>query len=67
MSKYKLVDWIDIEKIDWLNLSFNKNNNISYILEKNQGKINWYNLSMNINAISIEKILFPIFLYHQYF
>ena len=41
----KLLDWIDIENLDWKLLS----NNINAIdlLEANQDKINWKSLSMN--------------------
>ena len=52
---YKLLDWIDINKIDWNNLSLNPN--AIYLLEENIDKINWRWLSLNPNAIHIlEKI-----------
>lgn len=51
MSIYKLVDWADIEKINWNYLSVNKN--AISVLEKNPDRINWSCLSVNKNAISI--------------
>ncbi len=51
MSIYKLLDWIDISKINWNNLS--ENYNAISILEKNIDKVDWNNLSENYNAISI--------------
>jgi len=50
---YKLLDWIDINKIEWKILSLNPN--AIYILEKNIDKIDWHNLSRNPNAIHILK------------
>ena len=49
----KLRDWIDIKKINWLNLSANPN--AIELLKKNKDKINWYYLSLNPNAIEILK------------
>ena len=37
MCKYKFLDWIDVDKIDWKCLSRNKN--AIHILEKNFDKI----------------------------
>ncbi len=51
MSLYKLLDWIDISKIDWDYLSYNKN--AIHLLERNFDKISWSHLSLNINAIHI--------------
>jgi len=36
---YKLLDWIDINKINWESLSSNPN--AIPLLEKNPDKINW--------------------------
>jgi hypothetical protein len=46
---YKLLNWIDKDKIywDWLSL----NPNAIYYLEQNPDKINWNWLSKNPNAI----------------
>jgi hypothetical protein len=41
------------EKINWSNLSYNKN--AIDLLKKNPEKINWNNLSMNKNAIDLFK------------
>ena len=46
-----ILHWIDIDKLDLYNLSFNPKS-IKY-LEKNQEKINWDALSLNPNAIKI--------------
>jgi len=48
---WKLKDWIEIQKIDWYNLSLNPN--AINLLLKNQDKINWDNFSLNPNAINI--------------
>jgi len=48
---YKLINWIDIDKIDWTILS--KNINAMYLLENNLDKVNWWHLSRNKNAIHI--------------
>jgi hypothetical protein len=48
---YKLLDWIDIDKIDCNYLS--NNSNAIHILEKNIDKIKWNELSYNPNAIHI--------------
>ena len=45
----KLLDWIDINKIDWNTLSLNEN--AIELLKKNKNKINWGLLSLNSNAI----------------
>ena len=50
---YKLLDWIDENKLNWNYLS--KNKNAIKLLKKNQDKINWYYLSENINAIELLK------------
>ena len=42
---YKLLDWIDINKLKWDMLSLNPN--AIYLLEQNQDKINWTILSRN--------------------
>jgi len=46
-----LLDWIDINKLNWDNLS--KNYNAIDLLKENYDKINWENLSMNYNALYI--------------
>ena len=48
---YKLLDWIDIQKLDWRNLSANPN--AIGLLEQNIDKIDWANLSLNPNAINL--------------
>ena len=50
---YKLLDWIDIKKINWVNLCQNSNPNAMHLLEQNQDKINWKILSENPNAIHL--------------
>jgi hypothetical protein len=52
---FELLDWIDINKIDWATLS--KNLNAISLLEKNKNKnkINWCSLSENPNSIKILK------------
>jgi hypothetical protein len=52
-NEYKLLDWIDINNINYISLNFNYNS-ISF-LKENQNKINWHNLSRNINAIELLK------------
>jgi hypothetical protein len=46
---YKLLDWIDIDKLNWEELS--ENPNAIHLLEQNQDKIDWDNLSRNPNAV----------------
>ena len=48
---YKLLDWIDINKLDLVYLSLNEN--AIYLLEQNQCKIDWKWLSCNKNAIHL--------------
>ena len=48
---YKLHDWIDIDKINWDYLSFNKH--AVYLLKTNIERVYWKYLSMNINAVDI--------------
>ena len=48
---YKLLDWIDIDKLDWDELSSNEN--AINLLEQNQDKIIWSSLSFNENAIEL--------------
>ena len=48
---YKLRDWIDINKIDWFDLS--RNPNAIHLLEQNMNKIYWFLLSVNSNAIHL--------------
>ena len=36
---YKLLDWVDINKLDWKSLSLNPN--AIELLKENQDKINW--------------------------
>ena len=51
MLPYKLLDWIDHDKLDWSNLSSNPN--AIHLLENNPEKIDWSRLSSNPNAIHI--------------
>ena len=44
---YELVDWININDLDWITLSANPN--AIELLKNNQEKINWHNLSFNPN------------------
>ena len=48
---YKLLDWIDVKKLDWNYLSMNPN--AIELLRANQDKINWNYLSGNKNAIEL--------------
>jgi len=50
---YKLLDWIDINKINWDFLS--QNPNAIHLLEKNIDKIYWRWLSENPNAMHLLK------------
>ena len=50
---FKLIDWFNIENIDWTFLSLNPN--AIELLKENQDKINWTNLSLNPNAILLLK------------
>ena len=50
-SLYKFKDWIDINKLEWCNLSMNPN--AIHLLEKNPDKIDWAFLSQNPNAIHL--------------
>jgi hypothetical protein len=50
---YKLLDWIDTNKLDWVNLSKNSNPNVISFLEKNPHKIDWKCLCENLNAIPL--------------
>jgi hypothetical protein len=51
MLPMKLLDWIDINKLNWDKLS--ENPNAIDLLKKNKNNINWYYLSLNPNAIEI--------------
>ena len=48
-----LLDWVDIDKIDWSQLSHRKN--AIDLLNANQDKIDWFWLSLNPNAIDLLK------------
>ena len=50
-SFYKLLPWIDIDKLNWDMLSSNPN--AIHLLEQNPDKINWVALSRNPNAIHL--------------
>ena len=50
---WKLRDWVDVEKLDWMMLSYNKN--AIQLLEENPEKINWENLSENEITIDFLK------------
>ena len=52
IGKYKLLDWINAEKINWNHLSLNKN--AIHILKKNIDKIRWEYLSSNINIFELD-------------
>ena len=49
---WKLRDWIDLEKLDWSLLSSNPN--AMELLETNQDKIHWYNLSFNPSIFKLD-------------
>ncbi len=51
MNCYKLLDWIDIDKLNWQTLSSNPN--AIHLLEQNPHKIDWFWLSENPNAIHL--------------
>ena len=53
IKKKTLIDWIDIEKLDWDMLSINPN--AIELLKENPNKINWKYLSMNPSAIELLK------------
>ena len=48
---YKLLDWIDIKKLDWNTLSSNPN--AIHLLEQNKKRIDWHYLSFNPNALHL--------------
>ena len=50
-NEYVLLDWIDVNKLNYDSLSENPNG--IDLLEKNQNKINWRSLSKNSNAIHL--------------
>ena len=49
----KLVDWINLEKINWYYLSKNEHEKAIHLLEQNPMKINWMMLSRNSNAVHL--------------
>ncbi len=49
--RWKLRDWIDIDKLNWVTLSGNPN--AMYLLEENPDKIDWKWLSLNSSAIHL--------------
>ena len=49
---YKLIDFIDINKLNWGRLS--KNANAIHLLEKNQDKIYWPDLSKNPSIFELD-------------
>ena len=51
---YKLLDWIDINKLDFCGLSLNENDKAFDLLKENQDKINWYYLSCNENIFELD-------------
>jgi hypothetical protein len=66
---YKLLDWIDIDKLNWVELS--KNPNAIHLLEQNQDKIDWKYLSRNPNAVFLleqnqDKIDWDMLSYNPY-
>ena len=50
---YKLVDWIDIKKLDWKRLSSNPH--AIDLLKKQSHMINWNTLNYNINGFELLK------------
>ena len=48
-NKYKLRDWISVDKLDFRNLSRNPNDIALQLLQQNPDKINWLYLSSNSN------------------
>ena len=50
---YKLLDWIDENKLNWYGLSGNEHPNAISLLENNIDKIKWECLSYNPNAIPL--------------
>lgn len=52
-KKYELLDWIDINKLNWQMLSLNPH--AIELLTANQDKIDWRWLSSNPNAIELLK------------
>ena len=53
--KYKLKDWVHLEKLDWNVLSANPNDGAIDLLKANPSKINWDFLSENPAAIKLLK------------
>ena len=51
MIPYKLLDWVDKDKLFWVYLC--RNPHAGQLLEKNLDKINWENLSSNSSPIAI--------------
>ena len=50
-AEYKLLSWIDEDKIDWLQLS--RNPAAIHLLEQNPDKIHWKELSENPNIFKL--------------
>ena len=48
----KLLDWIDINNIDWMHLSFN--DNAIDLLKANLNKVDWDNLEWNESPRLVE-------------
>lgn len=48
LPKYELLNWINIDKLEWYGLS--QNLNAIGVLKINLDKIKWSNLSTNSNA-----------------
>ena len=49
---WKLKDWINLEKLNWLELSANPK--AIELLEKNRDKIDWYQLSLNPSIFELD-------------
>ena len=47
INNYELLDWIDINKLDWSYLSSNEHIKAIELLKDNPKKICWSNLSEN--------------------
>ena len=50
--KMKLLDWVELDKLDWYGL-LSTNPNAIHLLEQNINKIDWMLLSNNPNAIHL--------------
>ena len=51
---YKLLDWIDINKLDFFGLSLNEHDKAIELLEEYQDKIDWIGFTCNKNDKAID-------------